>query len=274
MCAADPVRKLGGVDPDLPREEAIPRLLAEEGGRLHGLARRICASAEEADDLVQEVFLRAWRHWEGFEGRAHPRTWLFTIAAHACQRMHRRRAGEPARMESLDADGPFAAETLGAVPAEGGLEGEVRREAREHLEAAIAGLPDDFRMPLVLKEIVGLSVAEVAGILGVVEATVKTRLHRARLKLRDALDEALPRVALPPPAYERQVCLDLLHAKQEALDRGVPFDRELVCERCRTVFAELDTAQDLCREMAAGELPAGVRRRVLDAVATAGGPDG
>ena len=93
---------------------------------------------------------------------------------------------------------------------------------RRRVEAAIAGLPDDFRMPLVLKEILGFSVADVAAILDLKPATVKTRLHRARLRVRKAMEDALPTEAVPPAAYSKQVCLDLLQAKQEALDHDRP----------------------------------------------------
>ena len=110
----------------------------------------------------------------------------------------------------------------------------IRKEATAQVEAGIAELPMDFRMPLVLKEIVGMSVADVAAALGVKEATIKTRLHRARLKLREAVERPLPRVEAGHTPYTKAVCLDLLAAKQEALDRGVPFELpdEPWCARC------------------------------------------
>ena len=86
----------------IPREEAIPRLLDLHGGRLLGLGQRICGTPEEAEDLVQEIFVQAWRKWDQFDGRSDPFVWLYTIARRICQRMHRKRAGEPERLESLD----------------------------------------------------------------------------------------------------------------------------------------------------------------------------
>jgi len=83
---------------------------------------------------------------------------------------------------------------MAVVPdqADGPLAQRIREEGRREIEAAIASLPITFRMPLVLKEIVGFPLAEIAGILGIKAATVKTRLHRARLRIRKALEEALP----------------------------------------------------------------------------------
>jgi len=262
-------------EPDPPRggaaEAVLQRLVDEHGGRLFQLARRFCGNEAEAEDLVQEVFLQAFRHWGDFRHESSEETWLYRIAARACGRMHRRRAGEPERIGSLDELLPFGDPLIAAIPAEqdDALQAQIRREARERLEAGIARLPDDFRVPLVLKDIVGFDVHETADILGLPEATVRSRIHRARLKLRALVDEALPRdpEAAPPPAYDERTCLDLLEAKQEALDRGVPFDSSIICRRCRSVFASLDLAHDVCGELAAEALPADVRERLRSRLA-------
>ena len=133
-------------------------------------------------------------------------------------------------------------------------------------DIALAELPVKFRLPLVLKDIAELSTAEVAEILGIKPATVKTRVHRARLALRKALSESLPKRPAPPPDHSRQVCLDLLESKQEALDRGVDFPvapAEL-CTRCRSLFATLDLTYDACRYLGDVELPAELRQTILE----------
>jgi len=187
--------------------------------------------------------------------------------------MHRRRSGEPQRIGSLDELLPFGDPLIAVIPDEqdDATREQIRRESRERVERAIAELPEEFRMPLVLKEIIGFSVPETADILGLEEGTVKSRVHRARLKLRAALDAAIPRDPRPadPPAYSRQMCLDLLNAKQDALDRGVPFNNEIICDRCRSVFASLDLTQQTCRELSQGAMPAGLRERLAGAVAGA-----
>jgi len=253
-----------------PAEVAIPRLLDTYGGRIYALALRLCRRPEDAEDLVQEIFLQAFRKWEQFDGRSSPTTWLFTIAVRACQRMHRRRSGQPQRIESLDQLLPFNEARVATVPSgqKPGAGERAQREAVERVEEAIASLPPEFRLPLVLKDIIELPVADVATALNIKPATVKTRLHRARLRLRKALIEALPQHDGPPAAYARQVCLDLLRTKQDALDRGVPFPvgGQVICERCRSIFETLDWTHDLCGQIAHGKLPGHLRRRLLAAV--------
>jgi RNA polymerase sigma-70 factor, ECF subfamily len=249
-------------------EVAIPRLLDRHGGQIYGLALRICGGREEAEDLVQETFLNAFRKWGAFEGRAEPSTWLYTIAVRACRRMQRKRSGEPQRIASLDELLPAGEAAVPALPAaddDGPLAAQLRREAREAVEHALPRVPLPFRIPLVLKDVAEFSVPEVARVLGIKEATAKTRIHRGRLVLRRALAEALPRRAAPPPDHARRVCLDLLHAKQEALDRGVefPLPRRELCSRCEALFATLDLTRDACFHLGEGTLPAPVRAVLL-----------
>lgn len=238
--------------------KAIETLFELEGGRLHSLARRFCKNEEEAQDLVQDVFLSALKSWDQFDGRSKPSTWLYTIAARRCQRNQRKRAGEPEQLETLEELMPNDEKPMGIVPEASSPEGQLlRKEALESLEMAIASLPADFRMPLVLRDIVGLSVRDVASVLGLEETTVRTRVHRARLKTRQAIENALPKQELPPTPYSQQVCIDLLAAKQEALDRGVPcpIENEVVCSRCQALFSSLDLGQDLCQTLGEASAP-------------------
>lgn len=250
---------------------AVRRLVDEHGGQIYSLAERFCGSREEAEDLVQEVFLQAFRGWGGFRADASEKTWLYRIAARACQRMQRKRSGEPDQIGSLDELLPFGEPLIAAIPGEQNdpLQQQIRREAGERVESVIASLPDDFRVPLVLKEIVGFSVREVSAVLGIEEGTVRSRVHRARLKLRSAVDAVIPRTEEPAPplAYERQTCLDLLATKQEALDRGVEFDTSVICERCRSVFASMDLTHEVCRSLSQDHVPRVLRERLLASLA-------
>ena len=248
--------------------DAVERLMTEHGGTIYGLGLRICGSPQAAEDMVQETFLDAYRGWSGFEGRSKETTWLYTIARRACTRLHRPRAGEPAEMEPLEALLPGADDAVADLDRLDPFDARVRREARERVDRALGELPGDFRMALVLVDLAELPLAEVAEVLGVPLNTVKTRVHRARLKLRKAVEEGLPRRAVAASG-ERNACLSMLEAKQEALDRGVELaiPGETLCERCRSVFAVLDLSKEACRTIRDGKLPRGVVegvRGVLD----------
>lgn len=252
----------------VPAEVAIPRLLQEQGRHVYRIGLSLCGSPQDAEDLVQETFLLAFRHWRQFEGRSKASTWLYSIAVRACRRRQRLRSGEPRHLESLSELLPSGEPQVPDIPSpdEGPMDAQLRREAREAIEQAIADMPRAFRVPLVLKDLAELSVAEVAEILGLKRATVKTRVHRARLALRKRLAERLPGRDAPPPSHSRQVCLDLLASKQEALDRGVAFpvkQREL-CSRCAALFASLDLGRDLCLDIGRQELPPELSRLLLE----------
>lgn len=175
-------------------------------------------------------------------------------------------------MASLDEFASFGAPQLGVYEPDTPLDEEIKREAVDHLEQAILELPLSFRMPLILRDILEFSIRDIAHMTGLKEATVKTRLHRGRLKLREALEHVLPRQQVPPANYSRQVCLDLMQLKQEALDRGEKSTPELdaiVCERCEVVFAGMDLAAEICEELRQGHLPEKLHRAILEMLGVA-----
>ncbi|MCB9378613.1 MAG: sigma-70 family RNA polymerase sigma factor [Holophagales bacterium] len=252
------------------RDVAIPRLVDQEGARLLAFARRYCGDGSEAEDLVQETFVQAFRAWDQLQDPSAARSWLYAIARRACQRMHRRRSGEPKDLETLEELMPRPASTVPDLAGDGGPHAaRLRSEARELVERALAELPEAFRLPLVLSDIAELTVAEIAQVLGLKEATVKTRLHRARLKLRAVLATGLPQREAAPPPHDRSVCLDLLRAKLEAMDRRAPFpySSQALCERCRTLLGTLDLAGEACASLSGPELPPALRARVRAATA-------
>ena len=255
------------------REREIERLLDVEGPKLLAFAGRFCGDPSEAEDLLQETFTRAYRSWEQLDDKTNARPWLYSIARHACQRMHRRRAGEPARLESLDELLPRPTPTVPDFDsATDPHRARLRTEARELVERGLAGLPPEFRVPLVLADVAELTIAEIAAVLGLKEATVKTRLHRARLKLRAVLAAGLPQRPAPPATHSREVCLDLIGARLEAFDRGVdfPYSPEALCERCRTVLGTLDLASESCAALAPERLSSRLRDRLRAALRSAG----
>lgn len=245
-----------------PREDfaQVAERLAE---RLYRIGLRICGSAADAEDLVQDTLMQGFRKWEQFEGRSDPATWLYTIAARLCRRRHRRRAGEPAHVESLSSLLPSPGDPVLTLPAAGEspLDAHLRTVAEQAVLNALSQLPPHVRLPIVLADIAELSTADIAQILGLKEATVKTRVHRARLRLRRALLDRLPAGPAPPSDHDRQICLDLLQAKQEAMDRRAPFSfsNEALCARCQSVFTTLDLGRETCANLGRGELPPRLR---------------
>ncbi len=255
---------------EIAADVAVTELVERHGGLIYALGLRFCGDAEEAKDLVQDTFLQAFRKWHQFEGRSESTTWLYRIAARACQRRHRRRSGEPRALEPLVRLLPSGDEALIELPSDdkGPLEILERKEVADAVEKAVASLPETFRLPLVLKDILEIPVEEVARVLGVKENTVKTRLHRARLYLAKALRQTLPGKPAPPRDHAKQMCLDLLKLKQESLDRGtsLPVSPDELCSRCRSLFATLDLGEEACRRLRKGELPDSAKRSILDAI--------
>ena len=147
---------------------------------VHRFLRSLGASPEDAEDALQDAFVAAWRSAGSFRGAASARSWLFTIARNALRRQHRRRVGEPAATESL--------EELGARAGWGsGFTFERVLEARDEVEWALRQLPVDEREAVALRDLEGFSGAEAADALGVSVASMKSRLHRGRLRLMSVL---------------------------------------------------------------------------------------
>lgn len=162
--------------------------------RLYNFAARMCRHREDAKDVLQETLLAAARALRDFRGEGSLTAWLFRIAANACRKLRRRGKFEPEEELSLDEfvprPGPGGQPEIAGWPEtpEAALDRAVVREA---LEAAITGLPPAYREVLLLRDVEGLSTAATAEALGLTEAAVKTRLHRARLFVRERLSRDL-----------------------------------------------------------------------------------
>jgi RNA polymerase sigma-70 factor (ECF subfamily) len=155
---------------------------------VYGALRRFGLDAAEADEVAQEVFLRAWRGLARFQERAQLSTWLYRIAFNEAQRRLSRR-GPPAAEPDPDGADPVA-----AIPEDPHLGPEARaidREFEAVLERALAELPVEWRAAVVLRDIEGLSTEEAAAVVGVRQAAFKSRLHRGRMQLRALLEPYL-----------------------------------------------------------------------------------
>jgi RNA polymerase sigma-70 factor (ECF subfamily) len=140
-------------------------------------------SAADCEDALQETFLAAFRGCGSYRGEASARAWILGIARNVSRKMYRRRAGEPAGMESLEILGLRAGWGEPPLPSSF-LEG---LERRDTLEKAMRKLSPEEREILVLRELEGLSGEEAAEVLDLSLPAMKSRLHRARLRLAAAL---------------------------------------------------------------------------------------
>ena len=169
-------------------EEAFAELVVLHADRVLGALRRFGLDASEADEVAQEVFLRAWRGLPRFEGRSQFSTWLYRIAFNEAQRRLARRP--PPRAEAdPDRDDPVV--SLPESPNLGPEAQTLDHEFEQTLERALEQLPMEWRAAVVLRDIEGLSTHEAAEIVGVGEAAFKSRLHRGRMQLRALLEPYL-----------------------------------------------------------------------------------
>jgi RNA polymerase sigma-70 factor, ECF subfamily len=166
---------------------AFERLSGAYADRLFMLLLRLLGDRAEAEDVAQEVMLRAWRGISRFRARSSYFTWLYRIAVNEANRALERRARQPAGVSlgpgELDLPGP---------PAQDPSRQAENSELRRALGQALADLPPPLRTAIVLRDVEGLSTQEAAGIAGVGQAAFKSRLHQARLRVRAAVgDEVL-----------------------------------------------------------------------------------
>jgi RNA polymerase sigma-70 factor (ECF subfamily) len=162
--------------------------------KIHGAIYRVLGSEDDARDLCQEAFLKAYRALPSFKGEARFSSWLYQIAINLCRDRMRRRKGRT--LVSLDqvengttlgAHGPSALDLV------------EERDLARRVAAAVASLPEEQREVLVLKEYQGLTFLEIAETLELPISTVKTRLYRGLGQLRARLEQQGVRGAAPAP---------------------------------------------------------------------------
>ena len=168
--------------------DAFEALVEAHSDRVYGALRSFGLAAEEAEDVAQEVFVRAWRGLKGFEGRAQLSTWLYRIAFNEAQRRLSRRPPAPAGASFTGSDPILEFPDLVARGPEGTV---LDREFVAMMWQALAQLPEDWRTAVVLRDIEGLTTEEAAAIVGLRAAAFKSRLHRGRMELRALLEPYL-----------------------------------------------------------------------------------
>lgn len=182
-------------------QDAFTVMVERYSPTVYNLALRMLNNPQEAEEVLQETFISAFRSLDRFEARSQLGTWLYRIAYNAALMRLRKH-----QVPVASIDEPMPGEEGEALPRElvdwTALPDRVllAGELRGVLSAAIAELPETLRSVFVLRDIEGLSTAETAEVLGLTETNVKVRLHRARLALRERLTAYFAPPTLPRPA--------------------------------------------------------------------------
>jgi RNA polymerase sigma-70 factor (ECF subfamily) len=176
------------VSATVPNHADFERLMRRYNQRLFRVARAVLRDDADAEDALQDAYVQAYRKLDGFRGEAELGTWLTRIVINQALMRVRSRSRDrrvvsftPAGEGTRELD---VADTRAESPSDAALRGEVRKV----LERRIDELPEVFRMVFVMREVEEMTARETADALGIPEATVRTRLFRARALLREALD--------------------------------------------------------------------------------------
>jgi RNA polymerase sigma-70 factor, ECF subfamily len=236
---------------------AMEGLLASVAPSIRRFAARMCRNDADADDVLQDALLSIATHLDSFEGRSSLPTWAFTIARTACSR--RRRGKKNAPSEGDAALGAHAAE-------EPDPEDHVSsRETSQMVSQALSGLPEDYREVLLLRDAEGLTAPEAALTLGVSVDALKSRLHRARAALRDALRPVLEADAPPASPACPDVVRALSQKLEDDLDANACAEMEKHVDGCVSCARTCDAMKDAlraCRSSSPAELTPEIQRQI------------
>lgn len=227
---------------------ALASLIERHQGRVYRFALKMCGNPDDAQDVLQETLLSLAKGLDDYRGEASLPTWLYTVARSHCIKKRRRSKFAPSSIASLhEEDGAKPAADARTDPEEA----TAAREMDDALQFAIDGLDQASREVLVLRDVEGLTAPEVASVLGTSPAAVKSRLHRARVAVRDAI---APLLQPPPvPSGGKASCPDVLSMFSRYLEGEISSERcaELEahlqrCPRCEGACASLRKSLLLC----------------------------
>lgn len=167
---------------------AFESLMTAYENRIYSLALRSIGSEQDAADITQEVFLRAWKNLDSFRGDSSLSTWLYRVTSNLCVDFARKKAAEGMPTSIDDEESPAAdlADASRMAQPEAAAE---NSELREELQFALAQLSEEHRRVVLLRDVAGMTYTDIARTLGLEEGTVKSRLARARASLRKILLE-------------------------------------------------------------------------------------
>jgi len=241
------------------RADSVEQALVQLQGVILSFSMKVCGNREDAEDTMQETLLQAASQLPHFDRSEALALWLYKVARTRCLMSRRKSKFAPKHTLSLErllesqGNSASISRRNGSTPEEVTL----RRERRELLQQTVLKLPPQYRLPLVLHDMEDLSTKETAAALGIREGTVRVRLHRARLFLRNELERTSgQRRELPeaPQALSRK-CKAVVAALSEYLDErldGEPcgeLEKHLRgCQMCQRLLAELQRTIEQCRQ--------------------------
>lgn len=248
---------------------ALRRVLQLVSGPVYRFGRTFCGNVQDAEEVLQDVMAALAGSLDQFRGDSTLTTWAYTVARNTCSRKRRRRSGEPRNIHSLEDEsvrGAAHAVADGSDPPTL-LE---RGELREALQAAIAGLPRIQREVLLMRDVEGLSAKAVAKTLGITERAVKSRLHRARVALREVLQPVVHDDDTDGTGRRCPNIVRMLSKFMEGeLDSAVCARMELHvrgCRRCGAACDALQASLRSCRRWGSAPIPQDMRRRIREAI--------
>jgi RNA polymerase sigma-70 factor (ECF subfamily) len=249
---------------------ALEKLLERHQGAVYRFGMKMCGEAEDAKDVLQETLFAAVRTLPDFRGASSVSTWLYTIARSFCLKKRRTSKFAPERIESLEAQGDASTEVADhrRTPEEDASAAQTKKV----LDAAIAELDPMYREVLVLRDVEGLSAAEVGEILGLTVEAVKSRLHRARVAVRERVAPILvpaTAAAAQPGAGCQDVVLMFSRRLEGEIDGSACADLEKhlqTCASCRGRCDSLRSTLTLCRSAGSAQVPPDVARSVREAL--------
>jgi RNA polymerase sigma-70 factor (ECF subfamily) len=243
--------------------QALSRLLEEISPLIHRFGLRMCRHEADAEDVLQDTLLSVADHLPQYEGRASLASWVFMLARTACARRRRGLKNRPHLPEEAAKECASADKTP-----EDAVD---QSELRSQLEGALESLSDEQREVLLLRDVEGLSAAEVAESLELNVAAVKSRLHRARASLRAAWEDALKRAAPLKGADCPNVVLALSRKLEGdlAAEDCASMEKHLeTCPACNDACSALRAALGACRSQGKGEVSPALRARIQELVST------
>ena len=254
---------------------ALEQLLSRHQRRVYRFGLKMCRDPEDAKDVLQDTLLAVARGVKDFRGASSVSTWLYTIARSFCIKKRRRSKFAPAEEASLEGESATEVREI-ADTSRGPDESLAGRQIEAALERAIGELAPMYREVLVLRDVEGLSAPEVAEVLGLTVEAVKSRLHRARVAVRETVAPLLgvpePALALPR-ASVAAACPDIValfsrHLEGEiSADVCADMERHLqACEHCRSRCDSLQRTLSMCRRTPLPEVPKPVQVSVREAL--------